>query len=170
MRFGRRQFLARGGAFIGALTITGWRPGAAGAAEAEGVAPVTGAIGLTDVRRQTYRSLVETVVTEPAMRLDAAAADTAASQFTAAYTTWPAELQQRADRILDALDQSAGRPLHRLDRDARAAHLRACARPSSDQPVGAERRQLDLAEHAVSLAAVAVGPSGGELDRPLDSV
>jgi hypothetical protein len=53
---------------------------------------------------------------------------------------------------------------------ARTAHLQGCAKPTDDDPVGAERQRLDLAQGAMSLAAVTVGPSGGELDRPLDSV
>ena len=160
----------RGGALVGALALSGGRLGVAQAAAPDATAPAVAATGLTDARRQTYRSLVETVVTEPGMRLDPAAADAAASHFTATYATWPAEAQRRAEQVLDALERSADRPYARLDRGARAAHLRQCARPTNDQPVGAERERLDLAERALSLAAVAVGPSGGELDRPLDTV
>ena len=81
------------------------------------------------------------------------------------------EAQQRADAVLDALEQSTGRAAFaKLDRPARSAHLRACGRPTDDDPVGDERRRLDLAQGAMSLAAVTIGPSGGELDRPLDSV
>jgi hypothetical protein len=137
-----------------------------GARGARGGTAIAGA-GLTDGRRQTYRALVETVVTDPAMRLDPATADIAASEFAGTYATWPAELQQRADRTLDALEQSAPRPFAQLDRRARSEYLNASAKPSDDEPVGDERRRLDMAESAVSLAEVTVGPGGSELDRPI---
>jgi hypothetical protein len=163
----RRQFIARGGALAGAAFMT--VPGVARAARPAGaVAP---AAGLAEARRQTYRALVDTVLTEPGLRLDPAAADGAASEFAARYATWPADAQRRADAVLDALDASTGRSsFAKLGRPARTAHLRTCGRPTDDDPVGAERRRLDMAQGAMSLAAVTVGPSGGELDRPLDSV
>jgi hypothetical protein len=143
------------------------RPGGATGAAAT---TVPGA-GLAANRRQTYRALVDTVLTEPGLRLDPAAADAAASEFAAHYATWPADAQQRADAVLDGLEQSTGRaPFAKLDRGTRGAHLRSCGRPTDDDPVGEERRRLDLAQDAMSLAAVTIGPSGGELDRPLDSV
>jgi len=73
-------------------------------------------------------------------------------------------------RVLDALEASSGRAFAQLGRPDRIAHLRACGRPTDDDPVGAERRRLDMAQGAISLAAVTLGPSGNELDRPLDSV
>jgi hypothetical protein len=188
MRSSRREFLARGGALAGVMTITG--AGSAAAREpkpappaetapeppqAAPAAPVTAepapaVPGLTDARRETYRALAETVVTEPGMRLTPDAADSAAAGFAAAYATWAPERQRRADRVLDALDRSAGRSFARLDGRGRSAHLRTCARPTDDEPIGAERERLDLAEEALSLAAVAVGPSGNELDRPMVTV
>jgi hypothetical protein len=170
MRSSRREFLARGGVLAGAAVLT--LPGVARAARPAG-APIaaTPATGLAPARRETYRALVDTVLTEPGLRLDPAAADAAASEFAAHYATWPADAQQRADAVLDALEQSTGRaPFAKLGRPARTAHLQGCAKPTDDDPVGAERRRLDLAQGAMSLAAVTVGPSGGELDRPLDSV
>src|SRR4051794_40179628 len=121
MRSSRREFLARGGALAGGMTITG--AGAAAAGEptpappaetapepppATAAAPVTpepapAVPGLTDARHETYRALAETVVTEPGMRLTPDAADSAASGFAAAYATWAPERQRRADRVLDAL-------------------------------------------------------------------
>ncbi|MDX6722149.1 MAG: hypothetical protein QOD73_553 [Solirubrobacteraceae bacterium] len=166
MRSSRREFLARGGALAGVMAFTTGLPAAAQAGGARGGTAVA-ATALSDSRRQTYRALAETVLTDPAMRLDPSAADIAASEFASTYATWPAELQQRADRALDALDQSSPRPFGQLDRGARAEHLRASAKPSDDQPVGAERRRLDMAEAAASLAEVTVGPGGAELDRPI---
>jgi hypothetical protein len=191
MRSSRREFIARGGALAGALTLTG--AGSAAAHErrpappaetvptpaepavppppaaAEAPAAAT-APGLTDARRTTYRALAETVVTEPGMRLTPAAADTAAAGFAAAYAAWPAERQRRADQVLDALERSAGRSFAKLDGRGRSAHLRTCAKPTDDEPIGGERERLDLAEQALALAAVAVGPSGNELDRPMVTV
>jgi hypothetical protein len=145
------------------------KPGTkAATATAAGTAP---AAGLTPARRATYGALVDTVLAEPGLRLDPAAADAAASEFAAHYATWPADAQRRADAVLDTLDASTGRAsFAKLGRPARTAHLRTCARPTDDDPVGAERQRLDLAQGAMSLAAVTVGPRGGELDRPLDSV
>jgi hypothetical protein len=170
MRSSRREFLARGGVLAGAAVLT--LPGVARAARPAGapVATAAPATGLAPARRETYRALVDTVLTEPGLRLDPAAADAAASDFAAHYATWPADAQQRADSVLDALDTSSGRSFSKLDRPARTAHLQSCGRPTDDDPVGAERQRLDLAQGAMSLAAVTVGPSGGELDRPLDSV
>jgi hypothetical protein len=145
--------------------------GATGAAGAAPVAVPAQAAGLTPARQTTYRALVDTVLAEPGLRLDPAAADAAASEFATRYATWPADAQRRADATLDALERSTGgAAFGKLGRPARTAHLRACGRPTDDDPVGAERARLDLAQGAMSLAAVTVGPSGGELDRPLDSV
>jgi hypothetical protein len=148
-------------------------PGVARAARPAGAAATTAAPapGLAPARHATYRALVDTVLAEPGLRLDPAAADAAASDFAARYATWPADAQRRADAVLDALEQStSGSSFANLGRPARTAHLRACGKPTDDDPVGAERRRLDIAQGAISLAAVTVGPSGGELDRPLDSV
>jgi hypothetical protein len=146
-------------------------PGVASAARPAGAASATAAAALTPQRRQTYRALADTVLAEPGLRLDPAAADATASEFAARYATWPVDAQRRADAVLDALEQSTGRSAFaKLDRGSRTAHLRACGRPTDDDPVGDERRRLDLAQGAMSLAAVTIGPAGGELDRPLDSV
>jgi hypothetical protein len=167
----RREFLARGGTLAGVAVMT--MPGVARAARPAG-APVPAATvpagALAPARQQTYRALVDTMLAEPGLRLDPAAADAAASEFAAHYATWPADAQRRADTVLDALDTSAGRSFSKLARPARTAHLRGCAQPTDDDPVGAERARLDMAQGAMSLAAVTIGPSGGELDRPLDSV
>jgi hypothetical protein len=171
MRSSRREFLASGGALAGVLTISGVGPAAARAASAPPAAPTAaGAAGLTAARRETYRALAETVVTEPGMRLDPVAADGAAAQFAAAYATWTPDAQRRADSVLDTLERSTGRAFAKLDARGRSEHLRACAQPTDDEPIGAERQRLDLAEQAMSLAAVAIGPSGGELDRPMVTV
>jgi hypothetical protein len=175
LRSSRRQFLARGGALAGAAVMT--MPGVARAARpattpaATPAAGPTPAAGLTPARRDTYRALVDTVAAEPGLRLDPArVTDAATSEFAAQYATWPADAQRRVDGLLDTLDQSAGRSFARLDPPARAAHLHSCRRPSNDDPVGPERERLDMAQGVMSLAAVTLGPSGGELDRPLDSV
>jgi hypothetical protein len=183
MRSSRREFLARGGALAGVLTIGGVGPAAAHAATEPPVAPVppvppvptalppvVDAVGLTAARRETYRALAETVVTEPGMRLAPAAADAAAAQFAATYATWTPDAQRRAERVLDALERSNGRSFAKLDARGRSEHIRACAKPTDDEPIGPERQRLDLAEQALSLAAVAIGPSGGELDRPMVTV
>jgi hypothetical protein len=172
MRSSRREFLARGGALAGVLTIGGIAPAAAKTAPAVPAVPETaaGAVGLTAARSETYRALAETVVTDPGMRLSPAAADAAAAQFAAAYATWTPEAQRRAERVLDALERSSARPFAKLDGRGRSEHLRACSRPTNDDPVGPERQRLDLAEQAMSLAAVAIGPSGDELDRPMVTV
>jgi hypothetical protein len=180
LRSSRREFLARGGALAGVLTIGGVGPAATQAASpppAPGATPTgaaptgaAGAVGLTPARRETYRALAETVVTEPGMRLAPATADVAAAHFAAAYATWTPDAQRRAERVLDSLERSSGRPFAKLDARGRAEHWRACAKPTDDEPVGPERQRLDLAEQAMSLAAVAIGPSGGELDRPMVTV
>src|SRR4051794_41304791 len=119
LRSSRRQFLARGGALAGVLTFTGVLPAAAQTAAPEaGAAPAaaaTGAAGLAAARRETYRALAATVLADPAMRLDPAAADAAASEFAGAYATWAPEAQRRADRALDALERSSARPFDALD-------------------------------------------------------
>lgn len=165
----RREFLARGGVLAGAAMLA--LPGAARAAKPAAAATGTDVAGaLTPARRDTYRALVDTVATEPGLRLDPAVADAAAAEFAAQYATWAPDAQRRADAVLDALERSSARPFDTLDRSERASHLRACGRPTDDDPVGDERRRLDMTEGAISLAAVTLGPSGGELDRPLDSV
>jgi hypothetical protein len=167
----RREFLARGGVLAGAALLVA--PGVARAARPAPAATgaAAGSAGaLTPARRDTYRALADAVAAEPGLRLDPAVADAAASEFAAQYATWAPDAQRRANAVLDAVERSSGRPFAGLDRSARASHLRACGRPTDDDPVGEERRRLDMAQDAISLAAVTLGPSGGELDRPLDSV
>src|SRR3954470_21983050 len=80
----RRQFLVRGGALAGATLMT--LPGVARAARPGGAAAAAApaaAGGLAATRQETYRALVETVLAEPGLRLDPAAADGAASEFAA---------------------------------------------------------------------------------------
>src|SRR4051794_3252823 len=146
MRSSRREFLARGSALAGAAVLT--LPGVARAARPAGapVAAAAPATGLAPARRETYRALADTVLTEPGLRLDPAAADAAASDFAAHYAAWPADARLRADAVLDGLEASTGRgSFAKLGRPARAAHLRDCGRPTDDDPVGAERQRLDLA-------------------------
>jgi phytoene dehydrogenase-like protein len=49
---------------------------------------------------------METVVTQPSVRLDPAVAPAAAEQFAAAYASWPADRRRDADAVLDALERS----------------------------------------------------------------
>src|SRR4051794_41857775 len=119
------------------------RPGGArgaGRAGGAGAAAPVAAAGLATNRRETYRALVDTVLAEPGLRLDPAAADAAASEFAAHYATWPADAQRRADAVLDALDASTGgSALAKLGRPARAAPLRTGGPPTHGDPGGARR-------------------------------
>jgi hypothetical protein len=145
----RRQFLVRGGALAGALAVGG----------TAAVLPSRGraqAAGLSAPRQQTYQALMETVVTQPAMGLDASVAPAAAAQFAAAYEAWPPERRRDADAVLDALERSTG--LSRLDARRRGAELRARARPTTARPGAAERERLELTARALELAAVVLGP------------
>jgi hypothetical protein len=131
----RRQFLVRGGAAAGALAIGG----TAALLPARGRAQAT---ALTAARRRTYTALMETVVTQPSIRLDAAVAPAAAARFAAAYAGWPPERRRDADDVLDALERSTG-----------------LARPTTARPGAAERERLELSVRALELAAVVLGPS-----------
>jgi hypothetical protein len=114
---------------------------------------------LTPQRRRTYEALVAAVVAEPAMRLDPACANGAAAHFAGAYATWSAGARERADIVLEVLERAPhGAPFSRQPRTARASFLRGCTRVTSRFPSGAERERLALAEGALSLVAVAVGP------------
>ena len=130
----RRQFLVRGGALAGALAVGG----TAALVPARGRAQ---AATLTAARQRTYTSLIETVVTQPSIRLDPGVAPAAAAQFAAAYADWPAEQRRDADAVLDAL--------------ARSVRL---ARPTTGRPGPAERERLELTVRALELAAVVLGP------------
>src|SRR3954452_16821928 len=115
----RRQLLTRGGAAAGALAIGGTaapvptRGGAAAAALAIGgraaLLPTRGradATGLTAARQRTYTPLLETVVTQPALRLDPAVAGAGAEPFAGRYASGPADRRRDADAVLDALERS----------------------------------------------------------------
>ena len=149
----RRQFLVRGGALAGALSV------GAGAA----LLPARGgaqASALTAARLGTYTALMEAVVTAPALRLDASVAPGVAAEFAAAYARWPAERRRRADTVLDALERApAGASFSALDSDRRGAELRADGRATRASPTGTEQERLDLTAGALELAAVALGPT-----------
>lgn len=148
----RRQFLVRGGALAGALALGGTAALVPTGGEAQATA-------LSPARRQTYTALMETVVTGPSMRLDAAVAPEVAERFAAAYAGWPAGRRRDADAVLDALEQTAGAAgFSALDRRSRGDELRARARPTSARPDAAERERLALTARALELAAVALGP------------
>ena len=148
----RRQFLIRGGAAAGVLAIGG----TAALLPTRGRADAT---GLTAARQRTYTALMETVVTQPSMRLDPAVAPAAAEQFAAAYASWPADRRRDADAVLDALERSpASTGFAGLDRQRRDAELRARASVTSPRPAAAERERLDLTARALGLAAVVLGP------------
>jgi hypothetical protein len=106
---------------------------------------------------------METVVTGPAMRLDAAVAPAAADQFATAYAGWPVGRRRSADAVLDALERSTAAGFSALDPRRRTTALRA--RPTSARPAAAERERLDLTVRALELAAVVLGPpdSGHEI-------
>jgi hypothetical protein len=121
--------------------------------------PSSGSGELTPPRRRTYEALVAAVVAEPAMRLDPVCARGAAAHFTGVYATWPADARERADGLLEVLERGPpGMPFSRQPRAARASFLRECTRVTSTFPFGAERERLALAEGALGLVAVAVGP------------
>jgi hypothetical protein len=145
----RRQFIVRGGAVAGALAVGG----TAALLPARGRAQET---ALSAARQETYTALMETVVTQPTVGLDASVAPVAAAQFAAAYATWPAERRHGADAVLDELERSTG--LTRLDPGRRGAELRARARPTSARPGAAERERLELTVRALELAAVVLVP------------
>ncbi len=113
----------------------------AGASSA-GAQTTTAAVALDAGRRATYASLADTVLSGPSYRLDASAAQTALADFQTAYATWPAASRKRADRVLDAL----GRDYAKQARKDREDVLR---------PKGLGRRELQLAEDALALVAVA---------------
>ena len=146
----RRQFLTRGGA-AAALLAAG---GTAALLPSRGTAQAT---SLSAARQQTYTALMETVVTQPSIRLDPAVAPGAARQFAAAYAGWPPERRRDADAVLDALERSVG--LSGLDRRRRGEELRARAHPTTARPAAAERERLELSVRALELAAVVLGPS-----------
>jgi hypothetical protein len=147
----RRQFLVRGGAAAGVLAIGG----TAALLPSRGRADAT---ALTPARQRTYTALMETVVTQPALRLDPAVAPEAAQHFAAAYAAWPADRRRAADAVLDALERSSAAGFSRLDRARRSEELQDRARATSPRPVAAERERLELTSRALELAAVVLGP------------
>src|SRR3954468_10693237 len=149
----RRQFLTRGGAAAGVLAIGG----TAALLPTRGRADAT---GVTAARQRTYTALMETVVTQPALRLDPAVAAPAAEQFAAVYASWPVDRRRDADAVLDALERStASIGFSGLDRGRRGEGLRAPARATPPRPTAAERERLDLTARVLELAAVVLGPS-----------
>jgi hypothetical protein len=115
---------------------------------------------LTPQRRRTYEALVATVVAGPSLRLAPVSANGAAAHFAGVYATWSADTRRRADDVLEVLEAGPhGAPFSRQPRAARTSYLRACTRVTSRLPSGAERERLALAEGALGLVAVVVGPS-----------
>jgi hypothetical protein len=102
--------------------------------------------------------LVGAVVGEPAVRLDAACASSAAGHFAGVYATWSAGAQQRADGVLEALERAPHEAFSRQSCEARASFLRGCTLITSADPSGVERGRLALAHGAMQLVAVAIGP------------
>jgi hypothetical protein len=141
----------RGGAAAGVLAVGG----TAALLPTRGRADAT---GLTAARQRTYTALMETVVTQPSVRLDPAVAPAAAEQFAAAYASWPADRRRDADAVLDALERSTASGFSGLDRRRRGEELRARARVTSPRPGAAERERLELTADALGLAAVVLGP------------
>ena len=151
----RRQFLARCGVLAGTV--------AAGGALARAVVLPAGgeaqASALSPARQRTYTALMESVVTQPALRLDPAVAPGAAVAFAAAYAGWPPERRGDADAVLDALERApAAGAFSDLDRGRRGDELRALARVTSARPAAAEQARLEVTTRALALAAVVLGP------------
>jgi hypothetical protein len=114
---------------------------------------------LTPQRRRTYEALVATVVAGPSLRLATVSAHGAGARFAGVYATWSADARRRADGVLEVLEAGPrGAPVSRQPRAARAGFLRACTRVPSELPSGAERERLALAEGALGLVVVVVGP------------
>jgi hypothetical protein len=142
----------RGGAAAGMLAAGG----TAALLPTRGHADAT---ALTAARRRTYAALMETVVTQPTLRLDPAVAPAAAEQFAVAYAAWPADRRRDADAVLDALEQApAGGPFSALDPAGRGSELRARAHATEANPAAAEGQRLELGRRALDLAAVVLGP------------
>jgi hypothetical protein len=96
------------------------------------------------------------------MRLDPVCANAAATYFAGVYATWSADARERADGTLERLERGPhGAPFSRQPRVVRARFLRGCTRVTNGFPSGREREPLALAEGALSLVAVAVGPGEG---------
>jgi hypothetical protein len=149
----RRQFLVRGGALAGAVAVGGTT---AGLLPAGGTAQTS---ALSPARRRTYTALMEAVVTQPSMRLDAAIAPAAAADFAATYAGWPPERRRDADAVLDALEGApATGDFSGLDRRRRGDELRDGSRATRPRPTGAEHARLELTSRALELAAVVLCP------------
>jgi len=114
------------------------------------------AAALSAARRRTYTALVESVVTGPEMRLDAAVAPEASARFATAYASWPPQRRRDADAVLDAIERSVG--LSRLDPVRRGEELRTRSRATTARPAAAERERLDATARALELVAVVLGP------------
>ncbi len=125
---------------------------------------------LTPQCRRIYEALVAAVVAEPSLRLDPGCARGAAAHFASVYATWSSGARKRADGVLEELEWLPNEaPFSRQPRAARANFLRGCTRVTSEDPSGEERGRLALAEGALALVAVAVGP-GEEAAHGLVSV
>jgi len=136
-------------------------------------APSSASGELTPQRRRTYEALVAAVVAEPAMRVDPVGANGAAAHFAGVYAAWSVDARQRADDVLEVLERGPrGARFSRQPRAARASFLRGCTRVTSTFPSGPERERLALAEGALALVGVAVGPGedGEAGERRLASV
>jgi hypothetical protein len=167
-RFTRRQIL------IASAAGVGWCAWAGGQQAAAPLSPPSAAASasaeLTPQRRKVYEALVAAVVAGPSLRLDPACASSAAAHFASVYATWSSGARQHADGVLEELEWSPHEArFSRQPRAARASFLRGCTRVTSADPSGAERRRLALAEGALGLVAVAVGP-GEEAAHGLVSV
>jgi DNA segregation ATPase FtsK/SpoIIIE-like protein len=145
----RRHFLALTAGAAGAAALGARVPARAVAAVAPGSAAT-----LTAQRRRTYAALIEAVAPEDPFRLDPSVAGAAADELAERYAAWGPAARARADRVLDAL----GPAFVRSDRARRARWLRDRSRARSHTPAGRERDALDLAERALALAAVTLGP------------
>ena len=118
-------------------------------------------------RRATYVSLAEAVLADPSMRVDPSLAQGAADEFAAVYAGWPADLQRGADKVLDAVERSTSRGFSKEDRDNRHAKLQELGRPTTPDPQPAERQRLELAQDALTLVAVTVGPADESIPAPI---
>src|SRR4051794_9532184 len=152
----RRRFLVSSGAAALALALR---------VPLSSAAPSGAA--LTADRRTIYASLVEAVLVDPSMRVDPALAQGSADEFAAAYAQWPADLQRRADRILDAVERSTNRGYSKEPRGKRHDALQELGRPTTPDPQPAERARLDLAQDALALVAVTVGQPDESTPAPI---
>lgn len=162
----RREILRRGGVLAGALLL-GAAPGATaiGGTRARGTRGAPGRSGLDDARRGAFAALAAVALTDPALRLDPAAAGELTGSFAAEYETWPDERRRAAEGVLDGLSRSAGRDFGRMDTEACRAHLRGLGRIKHAEPDAAECERTTLAAAALALVVPLLGPAD-ELSAP----